>query len=74
MISIRDILEREIQQKNKNSVLIRNCISQGIPIDDDIVIPLVEQELRRSEAALNGWIMEGYPSSDAQIQSLRNLR
>ena len=45
---MRDLLEREIKAKNKNSVLIRNSISHGLPIDDDIVITLKEKELKKS--------------------------
>jgi len=47
-ISVRKLLEDEIKAKNKNSVWIRESIANGIPIDDDIVIPLVEKELKTS--------------------------
>jgi replication-associated recombination protein RarA len=49
-IIVRNLLEAEIKKQNKNSLKIKNCIVQGQPIDDDIVIPLVEKELRKSES------------------------
>lgn len=70
LISIRNLLEAEIQKQNKNSLAIKECIVNGLPIDDDILIPLVEAELRKSVSQLNGWVLDGYPNSPAQIQSL----
>jgi adenylate kinase family enzyme len=57
------LLEKEIQKKNHNSLHIKNCIVGGIPIEDDIIIPLVEAELKKSESSLNGWVLDGYPNS-----------
>lgn len=41
---------------------------------DQIVLPLVEQRLKQSDCRVNGWILDGFPQTDAQINLLKSLK
>jgi adenylate kinase len=43
-------------------------------VPDSVVIPLVEQRLKQSDCRVNGWIMDGFPQSDPQINLLKSLK
>jgi len=36
-------------------------------VPDNYVLPLVEQRLKQTDCKLNGWILDGFPSTEAQI-------
>ena len=74
LVSTRNLLEEEIGRKVKNSMLIKNCIEGGEQIPDDIIISLVEKRIKQSDCSLNGWILDDYPSTLAQIAHLKSLR
>lgn len=50
LISVWDLLEIEIAKKTRHSGHIKACITAGVPIDDEIVCPIVEKELRRTDS------------------------
>ena len=54
--------------------MISHCIDNGEPIPDHIVNPLVEQRLKQSDCRVNGWILDGFPETDGQINLLRAMR
>jgi len=43
-------------------------------VPDTIVLPLVEQRLKQSDCRVNGWILDGFPQSEAQINLLKSLK
>ena len=41
---------------------------------DKIVLTVVEQRLKQSDCRVNGWILDGFPQTDAQINLLKSLK
>jgi adenylate kinase len=43
-------------------------------VPDQIVITLVEQRIKQSDCRVNGWILDGFPQTEAQINLLKSLK
>jgi len=43
-------------------------------VPDSIVIPLIEQRLKQSDCRVNGWILDGFPQTESQINLLKALK
>lgn len=64
-ISTRDLLKNEINKNPDVGIVISKCIDNGALVPDSVLIPLVEQRLKQSDCRINGWIMDGFPQTDA---------
>jgi adenylate kinase len=73
-ISTTDLLKDEIARKTENGRTISRVISSGDFVPDDIIINLVEQRIKQSDCRVNGWILDGFPKTSAQINMLKTLR
>jgi len=71
---VKDLLKNEVHTNPENGKVISHCIDNGEPIPDHIVNPLVEQRLKQSDCRVNGWILDGFPETDGQINLLRAMR
>lgn len=45
---------------------------KGDNIRDDIVIPIIKRRLMKSDCKINGYILDGFPTSPAQINLLKD--
>ena len=72
-ISIKDLLDREIGDKSDDSDEILDWLLKGKNIRDDIIIPIVKKRMMKTDWRLNGWILDGFPMSAAQINLLKNI-
>ena len=43
-------------------------------VPDEVVISLVEQRIKQSDCRVNGWVLDGFPITDAQINLLKSLK
>lgn len=57
-----------IKQKTKES------IENGDPVPDEIVLRLVDQRLKQSDCQVNGWVLNGFPENEAQVNMLRAMK
>lgn len=73
-ICTRTLIRAEIKKKPELAQLIQNCMLQGTLVPDSLVIPLIEARLKSSDCRVNGWILDGFPQSEAQINLLKSLR
>jgi len=73
-ISARQILKGEIQKNPEIGKIISKCLDEGEDVPDEIINPLIEKRLRQSDCRVNGWVMEGFPYSKAQINLLKAVR
>lgn len=73
-ISMRDLLKKELSENPENAATIARCIDSGEPIPDRIANTLVENRLKQSDCRVNGWVMEGFPENEAQLNLLKALR
>lgn len=72
-VSIRELLNIEIGNKSEKSLEILDCLIKGETIPDDIIMPIVKRRLTRTDCKLNGWILDGFPMTLAQINLLKSL-
>ena len=41
---------------------------------DEILLRLVDDRIRQSDCRLNGWILDGFPETEAQVNLLKSMR
>jgi adenylate kinase len=68
------LLKNEISRNPEIGQTISKCIDAGALVPDSVVIPLIEQRLKQSDCRVNGWIVDGFPQTDAQINLLKSLK
>ena len=73
-VSIKDLLKRELTENPANAATIAKCIDSGDQVPDAIVNSLVENRLKQSDCKVNGWVMEGFPENETQINMLKQIR
>lgn len=73
-VSVRDLLKAELRDNPDNGKIISRCIDSGDSIPDEIINSLVEARLKQSDCKVNGWVMEGFPESEPQINLLKAMR
>jgi adenylate kinase len=66
-VSISDLLKKEIQAKNENSIAILASMNSGELVNDRYVLKLLEDRLYASDCMINGWILTGFPKNSAQM-------
>ena len=72
-VNIMDLLRKEIEKKNSNSLDILNSLEKNELVDDRIVLKLLEDRLYCSDCMINGWIVTGFPKTKKQIISFEKL-
>ncbi len=73
-ISSVNLLKDEIQRNPDKGKIISKCLDTGRKVPDDIVISLVEQRIKQSDCRVNGWVLDGFPQTEAQINFLNTLK
>ena len=71
-ISTGDLLRNEIQSKTDLGLQIKDIISSGKFVSDEIVLKLVSKKLDQDDCG-GGFILDGYPRNIAQAESLDKL-
>lgn len=66
---VKDCIRRE----GKNAADLREMIKSGEPIPDDVVMKLLRQRLFMPDCKTNGWILQGAPTSEFQINMLKEF-
>ena len=64
-VSARGLIKEEVQKKPELAKVITAAVNSGKLVPESIVIPLVEERLKRSDCRVNGWVLEGFPQSEA---------
>ena len=73
-ISTRALLKNEIRKNNDNSKEIVSCLESGDPVPDVIINQVIEKRIRQSDCKVNGWVLEGFPQTKAQMNLLKALK
>ena len=68
------MLKHEIARNPDTAKVIAQALDTGNLVPDQIVLTVVEQRLKQSDCRVNGWILDGFPQSDAQINLLKSLK
>lgn len=74
IISTGDILRNIVLQKHPLSTVIKNNIKNGILIEDNIIINLIIEEIKKT--SIHGFILDGFPRTikQAQIMYEKNIK
>jgi len=72
-ISSSQLLRDEINRKTEIGKVALRCMSSGDMIPDDMIIPLLEQRLKQSDCAANGWVIDGFPKNPEQVEALSHF-
>jgi adenylate kinase len=73
-ISARQLLKKEISNNPQVGKFISGCFDKGDDVPDEIINPLIEKRLKQSDCRVNGWVLEGFPYSKAQVNLLKSMR
>ena len=67
-ISTGDILREKANEDSEMGRDIKNKISNGIFVSDDLIIKILKERITREDCA-NGYILDGFPRNVAQAES-----
>ncbi|PRQ29805.1 putative adenylate kinase [Rosa chinensis] len=73
-ISTGDLLRAEVSSGTDIGNKAKEFMNAGKLVPDEIVTAIVTSQLSREDAKENGWILDGYPRSFSQAQSLQSLK
>ncbi len=73
-LNTRNLLKAQIKANPDQGKIIAQCLDNGIAVPDDIVISLIEQRIKQSDCRVNGWVMDGFPQTEAQVNFLNTLK
>ncbi|KAJ4846796.1 hypothetical protein Tsubulata_014111 [Turnera subulata] len=73
-ISTGDLLRAEVSAGTDIGNKAKEYMNAGRLVPDEIVTAMVTSRLSREDAKKKGWLLDGYPRSSAQAQSLESLK
>ena len=73
-ICIRSLILNEVRKNPVAAKPIALCIEEGRIVPDNILLPIVEKRLSQTDCKLNGWILDGFPQNESQINLLNSLK
>ncbi|XP_050365977.1 adenylate kinase 5, chloroplastic isoform X1 [Argentina anserina] len=73
-ISTGDLLRAEVSSGTEIGNKAKEFMNAGKLVPDEIVTAMVTSRLSREDAKQNGWLLDGYPRSFSQAQSLQSLK
>ncbi|KAL0013616.1 hypothetical protein SO802_000685 [Lithocarpus litseifolius] len=73
-ISTGDLLRAEVSSGTEIGNKAKEFMNAGCLVPDEIVTAMVTARLSREDVVERGWLLDGYPRSFAQAQSLEKLK
>ena len=74
LICVKNLLKQEIKNTPEVGEIIQRCFDNGDSVPDDILIPIVEDRIQKSDCRLYGWILDGFGYTRPQLESLKKVR
>ncbi|KMT03590.1 hypothetical protein BVRB_8g192630 isoform B [Beta vulgaris subsp. vulgaris] len=72
-ISTGDLLRAEVAAETEIGIKAKEYMNTGRLVPDEIVTAMVRARLSLQDAKEKGWLLDGYPRTSAQAQSLEDL-
>lgn len=72
-ISTGDILRKEIQENSEIGQQVKEIIKRGGLVSDEIIVQIIEKELRTNTEKVNGFLFDGFPRTTVQAYILEGL-
>lgn len=69
-----DLLKVEAEKNPGIKLKIKESIDAGEAVPDEIMLRLVDARLRQSDCKVNGWVLDGFPQTESQVNLLRSMR
>lgn len=69
-----ELLKAEAERNLGIKLKVREALEKGDPIPDEIILRLIDSRLRQSDCRVNGWVLDGFPENEAQVNLLRAMR
>ena len=68
-----DMIKAEVKNNPELGRELRKYIDSGMLIPDNIVCNMIEKRLAQADCQVNGWVLEGFPHTEVQINLLKSL-
>lgn len=72
-ISTGDILRKEIEKNSEIGQQVKEIIKKGGLVSDEIIVQIIEEELRTNTEKVNGFLFDGFPRTTVQAYILEGL-
>lgn len=72
-ISTGDILRKEIEKNSEIGQQVKEIIRKGGLVSDEIIVQIIEEELRTNTEKVNGFLFDGFPRTTVQAYILEGL-
>ncbi len=72
-ISTGDILRKEIKSNSEIGQQVTEIIKKGGLVSDEIIVQIIEKELRTNSEKVNGFLFDGFPRTTVQAYILEGL-
>lgn len=73
-VSTMELLKNEIAKKTERGHMIQEKINAGEMIPDDVITTIIGNRLKQTDCTVNGWVMDGFPKTMAQVKILQDLK
>jgi adenylate kinase len=64
-VSPEELLKEEAQKSPGIQLKVKEALDRGQPVPDDLILRLVDTRIRQTDCAVNGWVLDGFPESEA---------
>ena len=73
-VSPQKILKAEAERNPPIKIKLQEAAEKGEAIPDEIILRLVDARIRQSDCRVNGWILDGFPETESQVNLLKSMR
>ena len=73
-VSPQKLLKAEAERNPPIKMKIQEAAENGRPIPDEIILRLIDERIRQSDCTVNGWVLDGFPETESQVNLLKSMR
>ena len=73
-VSPQKILRAEAERNPPIKMKLQEAAENGDPVPDEILLRLVDERIRQSDCRVNGWVIDGFPETESQVNLLKSMR
>ena len=73
-VSPRELLKEAAENNPPIKMKLQEAALAGETVPDEILLRLIEDRIRQSDCRVNGWIMDGFPETESQVNLLKSMR
>ena len=73
-VSPQKILRAEAERNPPIKIKLQEAAQSGTPVPDEIILRLVDERIRQSDCTVNGWVLDGFPETESQVNLLKSMR